>query len=704
MSVPVDQMAGQATQGQDIQPPEQEMPQGPMQASPQIPPEWQQIIQYLEQRGRDTSHIVELLGNVDKVNLAEDLDEQTITDLGLQTYNEYEIDLSSRQEAGWDEEYDEFLKLASQAVEEKSYPWKGAANVKYPALTKAGIRFNARALPALIQGNNVVKGKVLGKDEQGEKRQRADRISGHMNFQLLHQMDEWQEGMDLILLMNPFVGTTFKKTYYSRALQRNVSDIVLAKNLVVNYNAPSFDRAPRKTECFELYPHEVIENQREGAFLDVDLDLDYGEDGDRYAAQEFLEQHRRFDLDDDGYPEPVVVTMHKRTKKIVRVVAGYDEDGIEVDESTGELARIDPIAYYTKYGFIPNPQSRVYDWGYGHLLRSLQGTIDTSINQMLDAGHLANAPGGFIGREMRMRSGTIRMRPGEYKPVPVSGDDVRKGVVDRQFSGPSQTMFALVEFLRNEVDDIASLQAVLEGNVPANSQPTTVLALIEQGLQPFKAIFKRLHQALAKELDKLFRLNRRYLNPQEYFEFLDSGQPGQITLQDYEEDDMGVVPVSDPSTVGRQEELAKAQALMQGLQDPMLNRAEIWRRYFEATNQEDVEALFVDEPPGPSPEQQAELLKTQIEERKQAMEEEMAPFERLNTLAQALERFAKAEAEEAGMNAEAYKLTLEEMRNEIEAVKAINEQQRNSQQRAMGGMAGKSGNAGGSRGVPGAGR
>ena len=676
MSVPADQMMAEQTPSVGF--------------SGQLPPEWQKILMMLSQRGIDTQHIVSLLEAIDKPNLADEIDERTLAELGSQVVTEYEIDLSSREDAGWDKEYDEFLKIASQAVEEKSYPWQGAANVKYPALTKASIRFNARALPALIQGNHVAKGKVLGKDEDGAKKQRADRVSAHMNFQLLHQMEEWQEGMDLILLLNPIVGTTFKKSYYNRALNRNASDIVLAKNLVVNWDAPSFERAPRKTECFELYPHEIIEHQREGVFADVDLQIDHGEDGDRYASQEFLEQHRRWDLDDDGYPEPIVITMHKRTRKIVRITAGYDEDGIELDSATGELANIQPVEYYTKYGFIPNPKSRVYDWGYGHLLRSLQGAIDTSVNQMLDAGHLANAPGGWLGKEMRMRSGTIRKRPGEYRTVSVSGDDVRKGVVTDQFPGPSQTMFALVEFLRGEVDDIASLQAVLEGNAPANSQPTTVLALIEQGLQPFKAIFKRLHYALGKELQKLFRLNRRYLDPQEYFEFLDTGENAQITLHDYDSDDMGIIPVSDPTTVGHQEELAKAQALMQGLQDPLLNRAEIWRRYFEATNQEDIDKLFVEKPPGPSPEQQADMLEAQIKQREQALKEEMAPFERMSTLAQALERFAKAESEEHGMNVEAYKLTLDEMRTEIERVKAINDQQR-----AVRGMAQQPGNAGG---------
>jgi hypothetical protein len=36
-----------------------------------------------------------------------------------------------------------------------------------------------------------------------------------------------------------------------------------------------------------------------------------GAQGDRDKPHEFLEQHRYWDLDEDGYPEPYIVTVHK---------------------------------------------------------------------------------------------------------------------------------------------------------------------------------------------------------------------------------------------------------------------------------------------------------------------------------------------------------------------------------------------------------
>jgi chaperonin GroES len=55
---------------------------------------------------------------------------------------------------------EQWLKLATQVVEKKTYPWPNAANVKYPLLTTAAMQFAARAYPALVPGPRLVQGLV----------------------------------------------------------------------------------------------------------------------------------------------------------------------------------------------------------------------------------------------------------------------------------------------------------------------------------------------------------------------------------------------------------------------------------------------------------------------------------------------------------------------------------------------------------------
>jgi chaperonin GroES len=115
-----------------------------------------------------------------------------------------------------------WLDMAMQVRETKNFPWPNASNVKFPLLTVAAIQFQARAYPAIVDGSNLVKGRVLGPDPQGEKRERADRIGAHMTWQLLYRMPGWEEETDRLLLMLPIVGCVFRKTYFDSIANSNV--------------------------------------------------------------------------------------------------------------------------------------------------------------------------------------------------------------------------------------------------------------------------------------------------------------------------------------------------------------------------------------------------------------------------------------------------------------------------------------------------
>jgi hypothetical protein len=53
-----------------------------------------------------------------------------------------------------------------------------------------------------------------------------------------------------------------------------------------------------------------------------------------------------WDTDEDGYDEPYIVTVHYQTKKVVRIVARFDIEGVELDtdeKGKEKLIRIEPI-------------------------------------------------------------------------------------------------------------------------------------------------------------------------------------------------------------------------------------------------------------------------------------------------------------------------------------------------------------------------
>ena len=76
-------------------------------------------------------------------NIAELLDEDDLQSIGDDVVTGYETDLASREP--WEKDLETWTKLALQIGEKKTYPWQGAANIKFPLLATAAMQFEARA-------------------------------------------------------------------------------------------------------------------------------------------------------------------------------------------------------------------------------------------------------------------------------------------------------------------------------------------------------------------------------------------------------------------------------------------------------------------------------------------------------------------------------------------------------------------------------
>lgn len=563
-------------------------------------------------------------------NVAELLDQDILDEIGRTCSEGYENDLSSRED--WEERQDSYMDLAMQSVEEKSFPWPNAANVKYPLLTTAAVQFSSRAYPALVSGTRIVKGRVTGYDPTGEKRDKAIRIGKHMSYQLLEEMEDWEEDMDKLCTSLPIMGCMFKKTYYNSLKGVNVSEIVYPKNLVVNYWAKNLEEAVRKTHVLELSDNDIFERTISGVYLDVDLQKDAlttdSEINNRIGVEEpasddpstpykILEQHRFYDLDDDGYAEPYVVTFHEGSKKVLRIVARFSEEDVYYTEKQ-EIYRIKPTEYFTKFSFIPNPDGSFYDIGFGLLIGPINETINTLINQLLDAGTINNLQAGFLSRGIRIKGGNKPFTPGEWKTVNSTGDDLRKGIVPLPTKEPSQVLFSLLSLMIEGGQKLSSVTDILTGENPGQNQPaTTTMAVIEQGLKVFASIYKRMHRSLKKEFKKLYVLNTNYLPPESYFSVLDIGEGEEgaeaIFNNDYNRDMTDVQPQADPNVASESQRLVKAQALMELLQLGTVNPAVVTKRILEAQEQSGIEELMQMPPQQPNPEFVLEQTKAQDE-------------------------------------------------------------------------------------------
>ena len=559
------------------------------------------------------------------------MDSEELSSLGFRLMDEINLDLTSRLD--WEERNERASKLALQVVEKKTFPWPGASNVKFPLITIAAMQYHSRAYPALISNNEVVKCKVYGKDDDGEMHKRADRISRHMTYQVMEEDEGWEENTDKTLLVQAIAGTAIKKSYFDPVRGHNVSELVLPNDFVVNYYTKSIAESPRVSHRILLSSNDLHERQVRGVFLKVEDEVQPSlpnvsmltqakedaqgvrqQSGDPDTPYEFFETHFWHDFDEDGYKEPYIAYIRRDTGKIYRIVARYFEDSIEYHN--GEIIRIKPEQYFTKYGFVPSPDGGFYDLGFGVLLGPTNDSVNTIVNQLIDAGTMSVTGGGFLGRGVKIKGGDYTFKPHEWKRVDSTGDDLRANIFPLPIREPNGVSFQLLQLLINYGERIAGATDMMTGVSPGQNTPAeTSRNVVEQGMKVFNGIYKRTWRAMKEEFQKLYRLNQLYL-PSEPVEFEYNNELQFVLPDDYSMDMKLVKPAADPNVVSDSQRQMQAQAVLQLAQSSGgFNMYEVQKRYLDALKVNAIDQILPDPKgpnaikPGPSEKMQIEKMK-----------------------------------------------------------------------------------------------
>lgn len=465
-------------------------------------------------------------------NLAELTPQPVLDRIGKEIKQGFQGDLESR--TTMDRNLRLELELAMQISEEtKTYPFEGASNVKMPLVTTAVLQYMARAYEALYNNGRLVEAKTPSGDENRRPSVAVSckAVERDIAYQLLKEDEDWDDGMQKVLIAQAVSGNVYKKTYYDPERRKMRSVPVYADRLVVHYYATSFATASRVSHILNYTDNELFSLIAKGVFLELPAyaepepiektEMDLATDrrhgvgeGTPNAADptEFIECHTLWDLDGDGYQEPVIVTLRRCDGAVARIVANFESEGI-IRGNNGRLIGIVAEATFTKYGFIPSPNGSFYDFGFGRLLYSLNKAVNTSVNQMLDAGKMQNMPRGFYDKTIGDQlAGKNKFAPGEFKPVKLHGVDSSK--VFHQLPSPevSPVLLQLLGMLIQYADRVSGSTEVRAGENPGqNTKVGTMEALIDEGATVFNGIYRRTRLAFAHELEKVFKINKKYI-------------------------------------------------------------------------------------------------------------------------------------------------------------------------------------------------
>ena len=501
-------------------------------------------------------------------NLAEEIDDRVLQSIASDLTSDFEGDIAARKD--WIQTYVDGLELLGLKIEERSEPWEGACGVYHPLLSEALVKFQSETMMSIFPAMGPVKTKVIGK-ETPETKAAAERVQEDMNYQLTEVMHEYRPETERLLWGLGLAGNAFKKVYEDEHLGRQVAMYVPAEDMVVPYGASSLESAERVTHVMRKTENEMRQLQFSGFYRDVDLGepanvLDEVEKkiaeklgfrattDDRYKV---LEMHVNLDLDgyehtdEDGEPTgvalPYIVSIEKGTNTVLSIRRNWEPD----DEKHQKRQS------FVHYGYIPG--FGFYCFGLIHLIGAYAKSGTSIIRQLVDAGSLANLPGGFKTRGLRVKGDDTPIAPGEFRDVDVPSGAMRDNIMPLPYKEPSQVLMALLNQIVEEGRRFANTADLNLSDMSANAPVGTTLAILERTLKVMSAVQARVHFSLKQELKLLKRIIAD--NTPEDYKYQPVIGSRMAKRSDYDSTD--VIPVSDPNASTMAQKIVQYQAAMQ---------------------------------------------------------------------------------------------------------------------------------------------
>jgi len=501
-------------------------------------------------------------------NLAEYIDEKELATLASELIGDFDEDIASRKD--WIQTYVDGLELLGMKLEERAEPWEGACGVYHPLLSEALVKFQSETMLSTFPAAGPVKTQIIGK-ETPEKKDAAQRVQADMNYQLMDVMKEYRPEHERMLWGLGLAGNAFKKIYFDPHLERQVSMYVPAEDMVVPYGASDLESAERVTHVMRKTENELTRLQHAGFYRDVDLGepnniLDEVEKkiaeklGFRATTDhryKILEMHVELDLegfehkDEDGKVTgialPYVVTIEKGSAEILAIRRNW-----EPDDDTHRKRQ-----HFVHYGYVPG--FGFYYFGLIHLVGAFAKSGTSLIRQLVDAGTLANLPGGFKARGLRVKGDDTPIAPGEFRDVDVPSGSIRDNLLPLPYKEPSQTLFLLFQNIIEEGRRFANTADLQISDMSAQAPVGTTLAILERTLKTMSAVQARVHYSMKQELGLLKEIIAAY-TPDEYNYEPEEGNR-RAKRSDY--DNVDVIPVSDPNASTMAQKIVQYQAVLQ---------------------------------------------------------------------------------------------------------------------------------------------
>ena len=512
-------------------------------------------------------------------NLAEYMTDTVLNKLGTELTGEFLDDLISRKD--WEKAYIKGLDMLGIKMEERTKPWKGAAGVNHPLLAEAVVRFQSQAISELFPAGGPAKGKLVGDEDEMVVKQMT-RVIRYMNYCMTERMTECRTETERMLFALPLCGSTFKKLYYDEVKRRECTMFVPAHDLVVAYGCADLEDAERVTHVQTRSDNYVNRMVHNGYYRKIDLStalpemsdierkynellgIDAREDKD--SGRNLLEMMVTLDLpgfehmDDESYDGgedenamtgiglPYVITLDRVSGKVLSIYRNWDEGQADYEFVTSQ--------HYVHYQYVPG--LGFYGLGLLHLIGGIVKSATSILRQLIDAGTLANLPGGLKTRGLRVKGDETPIAPGEFRDVDVPMGSIKDNIAFLPNKEPSAVLYQLLQDLTDQGRSFASVGEIKSADMHAETPVGTTLAVMERDMKILTAIQARMHFSAKKEMKLLHDIIAMY-GPEQYPYAVEEG----VSLKQDFDGRIDVIPVTNPNSATMGMRILQGQAALQ---------------------------------------------------------------------------------------------------------------------------------------------
>lgn len=534
-------------------------------------------------------------------NIADELDSNELNGICNELLQKIDYDKKSRERR--DKQYEEGLRrtgLGEDAPGGASF--QGASKVVHPMLTEACVDFSSRAIRELFPADGPARDYIPGEVTKA-RAQKAKRKTKYLNWQCKVQMPEFRSELEQLLTQTPLAGVGYLRIVYDAQKKRPCATFVPVDDVYLPYAASSFYSAERATYVEYITEYEYKKRVSDGMYRDIDVappgtppeltkaakanEKIEGKQPEVYntdGLRAIYEVMTYADFEEEHGMAPYRISIDPVGKQVCAVVRNW--------EDTDETKQC--MFWMSEWPFVP--WRGAYPIGLTHMIGSLSAAATGALRALLDTAHINNIPtllklkgANFSGQSLELNVTQVTEVEGA-----IATDDIRKLMMPVPFNPPSATLFSLLGFCVDAGKGV--IQTTFEkfsDNSSANMPVGTTLAMIEQGMKVFSAIHARLHDAMARTLGILHRIDRMYLTDNEV-----QNQTGELMVRRNDFDGpLDVIPVSDPEIFSDVQRFAQMQIVAQRAQmNPLYDQRKVELMILEQTRIPEAESLLVPAP------------------------------------------------------------------------------------------------------------